>query len=57
MRLHQVFAGGTAAAFSFALAIGGAHAQETVTLHGASQFNEDHAFTRALTRFQELVKE
>src|SRR6185436_9292403 len=24
-------------------------------LHGASQFNDDHAFTKALVRFQELV--
>ena len=57
MRLHEVIAGAAAAAFGCALAIGAAHAQETVTLHGASQFNEDHAFTRAMTRFQELVKE
>jgi TRAP-type transport system periplasmic protein len=26
-----------------------------VTMHGASQFNDDHAFTKALVRFQELV--
>jgi len=25
-------------------------------LHGASQFNDDHAFTKALVRFEELVK-
>ena len=25
------------------------------TWHGASQFNDDHAFTKALVRFQELV--
>jgi tripartite ATP-independent transporter DctP family solute receptor len=25
------------------------------TMHGASQFNDDHAFTKALVRFQELV--
>jgi tripartite ATP-independent transporter DctP family solute receptor len=31
----------------------GANAQ--VTMHGASQFNDDHAFTKALVRFQELV--
>jgi tripartite ATP-independent transporter DctP family solute receptor len=30
------------------------HAQ-TLTLHGASQFNDDHAFTKALVRFEELV--
>jgi len=29
------------------------HAQ--TTMHGASQFNDDHAFTKALVRFQELV--
>jgi tripartite ATP-independent transporter DctP family solute receptor len=34
--------------FSFGL-----HAQ--TTMHGASQFNDDHAFTKALVRFQELV--
>src|SRR6202008_4318252 len=27
-----------------------------VTLRGASQFNDDHAFTKALVRFEELVK-
>src|SRR5437879_13146509 len=27
-----------------------------VTLHGASQFSDDHAFTKALVRFEELVK-
>ena len=29
---------------------------QTVTFHGASQFNDDHAFTKALVRFEELVK-
>jgi tripartite ATP-independent transporter DctP family solute receptor len=27
-----------------------------LTLHGASQFNDDHAFTKAMTKFEELVK-
>ena len=31
-------------------------AQEPITLHGASQFNDDHAFTKAMVRFEELVK-
>jgi tripartite ATP-independent transporter DctP family solute receptor len=31
-----------------------AHAQ--VTLHGAVQFNDDHAFNKALLKFEELVK-
>lgn len=30
-------------------------AQAAITLNGASQFNDDHAFTRALVRFGELV--
>ncbi|HYG55167.1 MAG TPA: TRAP transporter substrate-binding protein [Burkholderiales bacterium] len=27
-----------------------------LTLHGASQFNDDHAFTKAMVKFEELVK-
>ncbi|MBA3477332.1 MAG: TRAP transporter substrate-binding protein [Lautropia sp.] len=34
-----------------------ASAQEAVTLHGASQFNDDHAFTKTLAKFAELVKQ
>src|SRR5437870_7980140 len=33
-----------------------AAAQQGITLHGASQFADDHAFTKALVRFEELVK-
>ncbi|MDP1532856.1 MAG: TRAP transporter substrate-binding protein DctP, partial [Rubrivivax sp.] len=33
-----------------------AAAQPAITLHGASQFNDDHAFTKSLVRFEELVK-
>jgi tripartite ATP-independent transporter DctP family solute receptor len=57
MRLHEVFAGAAVAAVGLALATGDTRAQETITLHGASQFNEDHAFSRAMARFQELVQE
>jgi len=32
-------------------------AQGVITLNGASQFNDDHAFTRAMVRFEELVKQ
>jgi TRAP-type C4-dicarboxylate transport system substrate-binding protein len=35
---------------------GAAFAQAPVTLHGASQFNDDHAFTKSLAKFEELVK-
>jgi len=31
-------------------------AAQPVTLHGAVQFNDDHAFNKALLRFEELVK-
>jgi TRAP-type C4-dicarboxylate transport system substrate-binding protein len=33
----------------------GAAAQQPITLHGAVQFNDGHAFTRALEKFQELT--
>ncbi|HZM37263.1 MAG TPA: TRAP transporter substrate-binding protein [Burkholderiales bacterium] len=29
---------------------------QTLTLHGASQFNDEHAFTKAMAKFDELVK-
>jgi tripartite ATP-independent transporter DctP family solute receptor len=32
-------------------------AQGAVTLHGAVQFNDDHAFNRALLKFEELVRQ
>jgi TRAP-type transport system periplasmic protein len=31
-------------------------AAQTQTWHGASQFNDDHAFTKAMVKFEELVK-
>src|ERR1700704_4798595 len=31
-------------------------AAQTITLHGASQFDDNHAFTKALVKFEELVK-
>jgi TRAP-type C4-dicarboxylate transport system substrate-binding protein len=34
-----------------------AQAQQPITLHGASQFNDDHAFTKTLVKFEELVKQ
>jgi len=40
----------------FALSLN-AGAQQTITLHGAVQFNDDHAFTKALVKFEELVKQ
>jgi tripartite ATP-independent transporter DctP family solute receptor len=31
-------------------------AAQPITLHGASQFNDEHAFTKAMVKFEELVK-
>src|SRR3954463_14053120 len=33
-----------------------AFAQAPITLHGAVQFNDDHAFNKSLLKFEELVK-
>jgi tripartite ATP-independent transporter DctP family solute receptor len=43
------------AVFAFVF-VPSAHAQQGVTLHGAVQFNDDHAFNKALLRFEQLVK-
>ncbi len=51
-RTFTALAGGTIAA----AAIGGKASAQAITLHGASQFNDDHAFTKAMARFEELVK-
>ena len=54
--LRRTFFGAVAGSAA-ALACGGtAHAQ-TISLNGAVQFNDDHAFTKALVRFEELVKQ
>lgn len=44
--------------FGFALALSchQASAQQAIELHGASQFNDDHAFTKSLAKFGEVVK-
>ncbi len=41
------------ATLAFAAPVG---AQQAIELHGASQFNDDHAFTKALAKFGEVVK-
>jgi TRAP-type transport system periplasmic protein len=51
-RTFTALAGGAVAA---AAIVGKASAQ-AITLHGASQFSDDHAFTKAMARFEELVK-
>jgi tripartite ATP-independent transporter DctP family solute receptor len=44
------------AAVALSMAAGQALAQAPITLHGAVQFNDGHAFTRALEKFQELTQ-
>ena len=46
----------TAAAVALVLASSLAQA-ETITLNGASQFDESHAFTKTMRKFEELVQE
>jgi len=41
--------------FAAVAALFSVNANAQLTMHGASQFNDDHAFTKALVRFQELV--
>lgn len=54
--LRRTFFGAVAGSAA-ALACGStAHAQ-TISLNGAVQFNDDHAFTKALVKFEELVKQ
>ena len=47
--LRALLVAGLAVSFSAA-------AQQTITLHGAVQFNDDHAFNKSLLKFEELVK-
>ena len=46
-----------AAAILVSPLIAPAGAQQAMTLHGAVQFNDDHAFNKALLRFEALVKQ
>ena len=47
---RRLFLAAVAAAFAVPVSA------QTITLHGASQFNDDHAFTKAMVKFEELVK-
>jgi tripartite ATP-independent transporter DctP family solute receptor len=46
-----------AAAAAFCLSTAISAQAQTITLHGAVQFNDDHAFNKALLKFEELVKQ
>lgn len=57
MKRRSVLAGLGATAAAGALGMPSIlRAQQAVTLNGAVQFNDDHAFTKALIKFEELVK-
>jgi TRAP-type C4-dicarboxylate transport system substrate-binding protein len=56
MRRRDVLAGGLALSAA-AVAAPWVRAQAQITLHGASQFNDDHAFTKGLARFAELTQQ
>ena len=45
------------AGVALAIGAGGLASAQTITLHGASQFNDDHAFTKAMVKFEQLVKQ
>jgi TRAP-type C4-dicarboxylate transport system substrate-binding protein len=57
MRRRDFVRSGLAASAVAALPGSQAGAQATITLHGASQFNDDHAFTKAMVKFEQLVKQ
>ncbi len=52
MKLLKPFLGALAASVMLCTA----QAQDAITLHGASQFGDDHAFTKTMVKFEELVK-
>jgi tripartite ATP-independent transporter DctP family solute receptor len=53
---RRILVGGIAASALAAPFVRSANAQAPITLNGAVQFNDDHAFNKALLRFEELVK-
>jgi TRAP-type transport system periplasmic protein len=61
MLKRRTFIGSAAAAATISAPfIAGIHTAaraQVVTLHGAVQFNDDHAFNKALLKFEELVKQ
>jgi tripartite ATP-independent transporter DctP family solute receptor len=56
MNRREILRGG-AALGAAAVAAPYVKAQAGITLQGASQFNDDHAFTKAMVKFEELVKQ
>ena len=56
MKRRDLLAGGLALS-GLAVAAPAVRAQASITLHGASQFNDDHVFTRGLAKFAELTQQ
>jgi TRAP-type C4-dicarboxylate transport system substrate-binding protein len=56
MRTPRHLAAGVFGAVALALT-GGAAGAGTITLNGASQFDESHAFTKTMRKFEELVQQ
>ena len=56
MRRREILAGGLALSAT-ALAAPAVRSQAQITLHGASQFNDDHAFTKCMAKFAELTQQ
>ncbi len=54
--IHAAFRGAAVLAVATSLAVPFPVSAQPITLHGAVQFNDDHAFNKALLRFEELVK-
>jgi TRAP-type transport system periplasmic protein len=54
--IRAAFRGAAALAVATSLAASLSVSAQPITLHGAVQFNDDHAFNKALLRFEELVK-
>ena len=57
MRYFRKIIAGLAAGTALALVGAGTAGAETITLVGASQFDENHAFTKTLRKFADLVQE
>ena len=56
MKRRDVLKGGLAFSAA-AVAAPYVKAQAQITLHGASQFNDDHAFTKAMAKFADLTQQ
>jgi tripartite ATP-independent transporter DctP family solute receptor len=54
--MRRIIAAFAAAVLATAISTVPVQAQQVITLNGAVQFNDDHAFNKALLKFEELVK-